>query len=120
MAHDNVFSSEYMVESDEGSPLPMLDFDSDSLTFANTTNAAAVKAPYPATSFDPLAVQNSFMSPQSLPEVRDSLSASSSSSSKRTGRSFSAKSTFTTEDITMGDGYDSKDSFNMSDFIHED
>ncbi|KAB5582634.1 ankyrin repeat protein [Coniochaeta sp. 2T2.1] len=120
MAADAVLNGEYMVESDEGSPLPMLDFDDpDILTFLNTTETGPGKVPYPTPTFAPLAAPNNLVSPQSLPESRDSLSASSSSS-KRTGRSFSAKSNFTTDDITMGDAGDSKDSWKMSDFINED
>ncbi|KAJ9133624.1 Ankyrin repeat protein [Coniochaeta hoffmannii] len=123
MAPDAVFSSEYMLESDEGSPLPMLDFgnDSDTLAFHDMSKDAAAKAPYPTPTYAPLAVPNNFVSPQSLPEARDSLSASSSSSSsKRTGRSFSAKSTMTTDDVTMSDGLEQKDAWKMSDFINDD
>jgi hypothetical protein len=123
MAPDAVFSGEYMLESDEGSPLPMLDFsnDSDTLAFHQISKNAAVKPPYPTPTYAPLAVPNNFVSPQSLPESRDSLSASSSGSSyKRTGRSFSAKSTFTTDDVTMNDGLVTKETWDMSDFINDD
>lgn len=121
MAHDTILSGEYMLESDEGSPLPVIDFghDSDTLAFPENLKDPAVKAAYPTPTFAPLAAANNFVSPQSLPESRDSLSASSSSS-KRTGRSFSAKSTFTTEDVTMSDGVEPQGAFKMSDFINDD
>jgi hypothetical protein len=122
MAPDTILSGEYMLESDEGSPLPVIDFgdDSDTLAFPQNSKDPAVKATYPTPTFAPLAVPNNFVSPQSLPESRDSLSASSSSSSKRTGRSFSAKSTFTTDDVTMSDGLEPQDAWKMSDFINDD
>lgn len=123
MAPDAILSGEYMLESDEGSPLPMIDFgdESDTLTFLDSNKGPTVKPPYPTPTFAPLSVPNNFVSPQSLPESRDSLSASSSSSSgKRTGRSFSAKSTFTTDDVTMSDGLELKDAWKMSDFINDE
>lgn len=122
MAPDTILSGEYMLESDEGSPLPVIDFghDSDTLAFPENSKDPAVKAAYAAPTFEPLAAANTFVSPQSLPESRDSLSASSSASSKRTGRSFSAKSNFTTEDVTMSDGLEAQDAWKMSDFINDD
>lgn len=121
MAPDTTFSNEYMLESDEGSPLPMIDFgnDTDTLAFLGTTKSPVGNISYPTPDFTPLATGSSFVSPQSLLESRDAFSASSSSSSKRTGSSFSAKSTFTAGDVTMSDGHEPKNEFKMSDFIEE-
>lgn len=120
MAPNNDFHGEYLLESDEGSPLPLIDFgDSDTLHFLDTTRQGGQKGQevYPTPNISHLAIPQSGISPQSQQTFQDSLS--DSSSSKRTGSSFSTKSPFTGGDVTMSDGPESRDELKMEDWIQD-
>ena len=113
------FNSEYMLESDDGSPLPYLDFDStsDTLQFLDSTRAADPKSFVPAT--ETLAApQPDLPPPHSLNGSQDSLS--DSSSSKRADSATSSKSTFTGGDVMMSDAGDVKAEWKFEDFVNGD
>jgi hypothetical protein len=108
---------EYMLESEDGSPLPYLDFDttSDTLQFLDSNRPTDTKALF-TSGGDLNGSTQSGMSPNSLIGSQDSLS--DSSSSKRTESSASTKSTFTGGDVLMTDVTVAKQEWRFEDFVH--
>lgn len=115
------YQGEYILESDEGSPLPIIDNFNENLDGYDTTHYLdASRAGQPKDHFESPAISH-LPAPQVVGSPLSQDSLSDSSSSKRTGSTRSTKSPFTGGDTIMSDGNDVKEeAWKISDFVNDD
>jgi hypothetical protein len=114
------YQGEYILESDDGSPLPIIDSFNENLDAYDTTDYLdASRAGQPKDHFESPAISH-LPAPQVVGSPLDQDSLSDSSSSKRTGSTRSTKST-TGGDTIMSDGKDVKEeAWKFADYVNDD